>query len=54
MRLNAVLFESKFEIAFHCMKSVCIRSFSGRYFPAFGLNTDQKNSEYGDFLHSVH
>ena len=23
----------------HCLKSVCIRSFSGPYFPAFGLNT---------------
>ena len=23
----------------HCMKSVHIRSFSGQYFPAFGLNT---------------
>ena len=53
----------------HCVKSVCIRSFSGAYFAAFGLNreiyrvnfriqwecwkkTDQKNSEYGHFLHS--
>ena len=24
----------------HCIKSVLIRSFSGPYFPAFGLNTD--------------
>ena len=24
-----------------CVKSVRIRSYSGRYFPAFGLNTDQ-------------
>ena len=31
---------------------VRIRSFSGTYFPAFGLNTDQKNSEYGPFLRS--
>ena len=23
----------------HCVKCVCIRSFSGPYFPAFGLNT---------------
>ena len=30
------------------MKSVCIRSCSGPYFPAFGLN----NFEYGDFLRS--
>ena len=25
----------------HCMKSVRIRSFSGPYFPAFGLNTER-------------
>ena len=25
----------------HCLKSVCIRSFSGPYFPAFGLNTER-------------
>ena len=31
----------------HCVKSVRIRSFSGLFFLAFGLNTDQKNSEYG-------
>ena len=24
---------------FHCVKSIRIRSFSGTYFPAFGLNT---------------
>ena len=35
------------------MKSVRIRSYSGPYFPAFGLNTDQNNSEYGHFLDSV-
>ena len=35
----------------HCVKSVRIRRFSGPYFPAFGLNTDQKNSEYGHFDH---
>ena len=29
------------------MKSVCIRSFSGPYFPAFGLNTER----YGVSLH---
>ena len=33
----------------HCMKSVHIRSFSGLYFLKFGLNMDQKNSEYGHF-----
>ena len=26
--------------AYHCVNSVQIRSFSGRYFPAFGLNTE--------------
>ena len=25
----------------HCVKSVRIRSFSGSYFPAFGLNTER-------------
>ena len=33
----------------HCVKSVGIRSYSGSCFPAFGLNTDQNNSEYGHF-----
>ena len=33
----------------HCEKSVRIGSFSGPYFTAFRLNTDQKNSEYGHF-----
>ena len=42
-------------------ESVRIRSFSGPYFPAFGLNTerygmrentDQKNSDYGHFSRS--
>ena len=40
----------------HCVKSDCIRSFSGPYFPAMGLNTGkygQKNSEYGHFLRSA-
>ena len=29
------------------MKSVRIQTYSGLYIPAFGLNTDQNNSEYG-------
>ena len=37
----------------HCVKSIHIWSFSGPYFPAFGLNTDQKNSEYGHFSRST-
>ena len=38
----------------HCVKSVRIRSFSGRYFPAIGLNTERYGvslriqSKYGD------
>ena len=35
------------------VKSVRIRSYSGLYFPAFGLNKDQNNSEYRHFLRSV-
>ena len=54
---------------YHCVKSVCIRSYSGSHFPAFGLNTekysvsshsvqiqeytDQNIFEYGHFLRSV-
>ena len=33
----------------HWVKSGRIRSYSFPYFPAFGLNTDQNNSEYGHF-----
>ena len=36
----------------HCVKSVRIRSLSGLYSPPFGMNTDQKTSEYGHFSHS--
>ena len=36
----------------HCVKSVRIRSYSGPYFHAFTLNTDQNNSEYGHFSRS--
>ena len=36
----------------HSVKTVRIRSYSGPYFPAFGLNTDQNNSEYGHFSRS--
>ena len=36
-----------------CVKSACIWSYSGPHFPAFGLNTDQKNSEYGHFSGSA-
>ena len=37
----------------HCVKNVRIRSYSCSYFPAFGLNTDLNNSEYGHF-YAVH
>ena len=37
----------------HCVKSVRIRSFPDPYFPAFWLNTDQKNSETNTF-YAVH
>ena len=36
----------------HSVKSVRIRSYSGPYFPAFGLNTDRNNSKYGHFSRS--
>ena len=43
-------------LGFHdyCVKSFQIRSFSGPYFPASGLNTDQKNSVFRQFLRSGH
>ena len=34
----------------HCLKSVCIRSYSGPYFPVFGLNTKR----YGVSFHAVY
>ena len=40
-------------ILFHCVKVVQIRSFSCPYFPAFGLNVDQRNSAFGHFSPSV-
>ena len=36
----------------HSVKSVRIWSFSGPYFSALGVNTDQKNSEYGHLSRS--
>ena len=32
---------------------VSVFGFSGPYLPAFGLNTDQKNSKYGHFSRSL-
>ena len=50
--LTIFLFSITFINSTHCVKSVGIRSYSGPYFPAFGLNADQNNSEYGHFLRS--
>ena len=36
----------------HTVRSVSNWSFSGPYFPAFGLDMDKKNSEYGHFSRS--
>ena len=33
----------------YSVKSVCIWSFSGPFFPAFGLNTDHKNLNMDTF-----
>ena len=30
-----------YNVHIHCLKSVYIRSYSGPYFPAFGLNTER-------------
>ena len=37
-------------IGVHCVKIVRIRSYSGPYFSAFGLNTGQNNYKYGQFF----
>ena len=39
---------------YHCVKRVLVRSFSGSYLSAFGLNTDQKNSKYEQFSRTIH
>ena len=33
--------ESSCSCSCHCVKSICIRSYSGPHFPAFGLNTER-------------
>ena len=60
-----LFFSEKISRVEHCMKSGHIRTYSGPYFPSFGLNTErygvslpirmrenthQNNSEYGHFL----
>ena len=42
----------QFEGDAHYVKSVRIQSYSGPYFPEFGLNKDKSNSEYWHFLRS--
>ena len=39
----------KTRLKLHCVKSVCIWSFSGPYSVTMMENTDQKNTEYGHF-----
>ena len=38
---------------YHCAESPRIRNYSDPHFPAFRLNTDQNNSEYGHLLRSL-
>ena len=40
-------------VNYHCVKSIRVRSYSGTYFAAFRLNSDENNSEYGHFLRGV-
>ena len=41
-----------FWYVYHCLKSVCIRSYSGPYFPAFRLNKE-RYVEHGHFSRST-
>ena len=38
----------------HCVKSVQIRSFSGPYFPVFGMNTGKYGPEKTPYLDTFH
>ena len=42
-----------YTLTLHCVKSVRVQSFSGRYSVRMWENTDQKNSKYGHFSRSV-
>ena len=42
-----------YTLTLHCVKSVSVQSFSGRYLDRMWENTDQKNSKYGHFSRSV-
>ena len=60
---HSEIFQDVFWCRLQCVKRALIRSFSGPYFPAFGLNlslfspsaenTNQEKSEYGNFSWSV-
>ena len=59
-KLYIVITYLVFDLTFHCVKSVGMGSYSGPYFPAYALysdqmreNTDQNNSKYGRFSRSV-
>ena len=52
-RRSYLIFSYEFILYNRLVKGVRIRSYSGPYFPAFGLNTDQNNSEYGHFSRSA-
>ena len=39
--MNILYQEAGISCPKHCVKSVCIRSYSRPYFPAFGLNTER-------------
>ena len=53
MELQSSTMKHPYKWALELRKSVRIWSYSVPYFPAFGLNTDQSNSEYGHFSLSV-
>ena len=44
LELFSQIYITTLAASMHCLKSVRIWSYSGPYFPAFELNTDQHNS----------
>ena len=52
MKLLNILKEIPHLGLMHCMKSVCIRSYSGPYSVQIWGKVDQNNSEHGYFLRS--
>ena len=47
--VNFIVEYKHFFKALHCVKRVCIRSFSGPYFPAIGLNMERKTPNTDTF-----